>query len=413
MTPLRIAFVEWPEALSTGDTQWSELKKSVTAARPDILITNELPFGPWLADSALFSEDEAQHSIRAHQKGLEGLIDLDLPVVISSRPVWNGKRLANEAFVLENRAVRPLHRKQYFPNEPGWFEREWYAGDDSGFGVAEMLGIKVGVLLCTEAMFNERARAYGKEEASLVVIPRTTGEDMEQWKIAGAMASLVSGAYVVSSSRVGRSKGGTCFGGGGFAYAPHGRLLAMTTLANPVQTLELDPKMPPFAQRAYPCYVPELESGRIHEALDPAIRRTESERAAQLVKILPQLEALLSKSTKIAIKTKGRTLFIDPANVAIVQAEGNYVLMQRQLDSYLLRESISTMAERLKPWGFIRIHRSVLVNSSFVEEIQPRSTGEYVLRIKGGKEYTVSRTYKKNLSSIPRFWVGTETFVTE
>ena len=99
MTPLRIAFVEWPEALSTGDTQWSELKKSLTAARPDILITNELPFGPWLADSALFSEDEAQHSIRAHQKGLEGLIDLDLSVVISSRPVWNGKRLANEAFV--------------------------------------------------------------------------------------------------------------------------------------------------------------------------------------------------------------------------------------------------------------------------------------------------------------------------
>ena len=259
MTPLRIAFVEWPEGLSTGDTQWSELKKSVTAVRPDILITNELPFGPWLADSAVFSEDEAHLSLRAHGKGLEGLIDLDLPAVISSRPVWNGKRLANEAFVLENGTVRPLHRKQYFPNEPGWFESEWYVGDGSGFGVAELLGIKVGVLLCTEAMFNERARAYGKREASLVVIPRASGVDIESWKIAGAMASLVSGAYVVSSNRVGRSKGGTHFGGGGFAYAPHGRLLAVTAPANPVQSLELDPRLPTFAQRAYPCYVPELE----------------------------------------------------------------------------------------------------------------------------------------------------------
>ena len=259
MTPLRIAFVEWPEALSTGDTQWSELKKSVTAVRPDILITNELPFGPWLADSAVFSEGEAHLSLRAHGKGLEGLIDFDLPAVISSRPVWNGKRLANEAFVLENGTVRSLHRKQYFPNEPGWFESEWYAGDGSGFGVAELLGIKVGVLLCTEAMFNERARAYGKREASLVVIPRASGVDIESWKIAGAMASLVSGAYVVSSNRVGRSKGGTHFGGGGFAYAPHGRLLAVTAPANPVQTLELDPRLPTFAQRAYPCYVPELE----------------------------------------------------------------------------------------------------------------------------------------------------------
>src|SRR5438552_1919610 len=257
--PLRIACVEWPEGLSTNDARWSELRDSVTAAHPDILVTNELPFGPWLADAAVFSEAEAQISIRAHEKGLEGLIDLDVPAVISSRPVWNGKRLANEAFVLEKGIVRALHRKQYFPNEPGWFESEWYAGDDSGFGVAEVLGLKIGVLVCTEAMFNEHARAYGKRMASLLVIPRASGTNIEPWKIASAMASLVSGAYVVSSNRIGRSKGGTQFGGGGFAYAPQARLLTVTTPANPVGTLDLDPKEAAFAQRSYPCYVPELE----------------------------------------------------------------------------------------------------------------------------------------------------------
>ena len=152
--PLKIAFVEWPEELSTEDPQWVKLKESVTAVRPDILVTNELPFGSWLAEGAVFSEDEAQLTFSAHAKGLTGLIDLIVPAVISSRPVWNGKRLANEAFVLENGVARPLHRKQYFPNEPGWFESQWYAGDRSGFAVAEVLGIKLGVLLCTEAMFN-------------------------------------------------------------------------------------------------------------------------------------------------------------------------------------------------------------------------------------------------------------------
>ena len=257
--PLRIAFVEWPEALSTGDAAWRKLRDSVIAARPDILVTNELPFGPWLAEAAVFSEAEAHLSLSAHEKGLEGLIDLNLPAVISSRPVWNGKRLANEAFVLENGIVRALHRKQYFPNEPGWFESEWYAGDASGFEVAEVLGVKVGVLVCTEAMFNEHARAYGKRKASLLVIPRASGTNLEPWKIAGAMASLVSGAYVVSSNRIGRSRGGTEFGGGGFAYAPQGRLLAMTTAANPVRTFDLDAKETAFAQLAYPCYVPERE----------------------------------------------------------------------------------------------------------------------------------------------------------
>jgi N-carbamoylputrescine amidase len=258
---LRIGFVEWPEGLSTDHPNWPELKRSISSARPDILITNELPFGPWIAESAVFSEEDARLSIEAHERGLEGLIDLSVPAIISSRPVRTGKRLVNEAFALENRSVRPLHRKQYFPNEPGWFESEWYAGDDSGFHVAEVMGIQVGLLLCTDAMFNERARAYGRHKAALIVIPRASGLDLDSWKIAGAMASLVSGAYVVSSNRVGTAKGGTEFGGGGYAYAPHGRLIATTDAMHPVQVFELDPSVTSAAQREYPCYVSELNDG--------------------------------------------------------------------------------------------------------------------------------------------------------
>jgi len=254
---LRVAFVEWPEDLSTDHPQWNELKGSIRAARPDLLITNELPFGPWIAEGAEFSEHEARLSISAHEKGLEALIDLGLPAVISSRPVWTGTRLANDAFVLENRNVRSLHRKQYFPNEPGWFESKWYAGDGSGFEAADVLGVKVGVLLCTDAMFNEHARTYRKQKASLIVIPRASGVNLESWKIAGAMASLVSGAYVVSSNRVGRGKGGTQFGGGGYAYAPHGRLLAVTDPSHTLQVIELDSTSVASAQCEYPCYVAE------------------------------------------------------------------------------------------------------------------------------------------------------------
>jgi N-carbamoylputrescine amidase len=262
-TLLRIAFVEWPAALTPTGPQWQELKDSVIDARPDILVTNELPFGLWLAEGAVFSEDEALRSVREHEKGIEALIDLHLPAVISSRPVWNGKRLANEAFVLQNGTVRPLHRKQYFPNESGWFETEWYAADDSGFKLHDVLGINVGVLLCTEAMFNEHARAYGKAGATLIVIPRASGADIESWKIAGAMAALVSGAYVVSSNRVGQSKGGIHFGGSGFAYAPQGRLVEVTTSTCPIRILDLDPTVSLSAQGEYPCYVPERNAEKL------------------------------------------------------------------------------------------------------------------------------------------------------
>ena len=126
--------------------------------------------------------------------------------------------------------------------------------------------------------------------------------------------------------------------------------------------------------------------------------------------LLPQIEGMLTRPSRIAIKAKGRILFIDPADVVTVEAQGNYVLLQRKSGSDLLHESMSTVAEKLRPYGFVRIHRSVLINASFVEEIHPWTTGEYVLRIRGGKEFNVSRTYKKNLHSITPLWFGTDGF---
>ncbi len=115
-------------------------------------------------------------------------------------------------------------------------------------------------------------------------------------------------------------------------------------------------------------------------------------------------------SPRVAIKVKGKILFINLSDVVAVQADGDYVSVQRNGSSFHLRESISAVAEKLEPQGFIRIHRSILVNTSFVEQIRPYSTGEYGLRVKGGKEYTVTRTYKKNLKSLAEFWIGAGAF---
>jgi DNA-binding LytR/AlgR family response regulator len=111
---------------------------------------------------------------------------------------------------------------------------------------------------------------------------------------------------------------------------------------------------------------------------------------------------------RIAFKIKGRILFLDLAEIVAVQAEGNYVSLRHQPHPYLLHESLSSMAEKLRPYGFIRIHRSVVVNISAVEEIQPLATGEYRLRVTGGKEYLVTRTYKHNLRDLAQLWVGSE-----
>jgi len=108
---------------------------------------------------------------------------------------------------------------------------------------------------------------------------------------------------------------------------------------------------------------------------------------------------------RIAIRAKRKILLIDTADVIAIEAQGNYVLVQQASTSHLLRESISNMEDKLYRHGFVRIHRSVLVNAAWVEEIEPCSTGEYVLRAKH-KEYIVTRTYRKNVRQLAQLWIG-------
>jgi len=131
--------------------------------------------------------------------------------------------------------------------------------------------------------------------------------------------------------------------------------------------------------------------------------------AENLVRVLRQLGVTAKlQAVRIAFRANGNILFLNLADIAAVQAEGNYVSLRHRTHPYLVHESLGSMADKLKPYGFIRIHRSVVVNTSVVEEIKPLPTGEYRLRVKGGKEYLVTRTYKHNLKDLAQLWVGSE-----
>jgi len=153
----------------------------------------------------------------------------------------------------------------------------------------------------------------------------------------------------------------------------------------------------------------ESTADELCEAADTSLLPVIRVDAANLMRALRQLEVIAKRQApRIAFRAKGSILLLDLADILAVQAEGNYVSLRHRHNPYLVHESLSSMAEKLKPYGFIRIHRSVIVNISAVEEIQPLPTGEYRLRVKDGKEYLVTRTYKRNLRDLAQLWVGSE-----
>ena len=156
-------------------------------------------------------------------------------------------------------------------------------------------------------------------------------------------------------------------------------------------------------------YTLESIPDEFREAADTSLLAVTRVDAANFMRVLRQFEVIAKRqSPRLAFKAKGSILLLDLADILAVQAEGNYVSLQHRPNPYLVHESLSSIAQKLKPYGFIRIHRSVVVNISVVEEIQPLPTGEYRLRVKGGNDYLVTRTYKHNLRDLAQLWVGSE-----
>jgi len=65
--------------------------------------------------------------------------------------------------------------------------------------------------------------------------------------------------------------------------------------------------------------------------------------------------------------------------------------------SHLIRMTMTELAERLEPRGFVRIHRSFIVRLDRIESIRPWARGDHLVVLRGGRELPLTRTYRPAL----------------
>jgi len=97
--------------------------------------------------------------------------------------------------------------------------------------------------------------------------------------------------------------------------------------------------------------------------------------------------------TRIIFKSRGRILFIRTPEVHWIGAEENYVRICTGRESHLLRETISSLEERLDPSMFLRVHRSAIVNLRYVKEVRAQTRGDSVVILTSGQKIAMSRGY--------------------
>jgi len=89
------------------------------------------------------------------------------------------------------------------------------------------------------------------------------------------------------------------------------------------------------------------------------------------------------------------------SEIVAVNSAGNYVeFTLADGRKPLMRSTLSAVEAALAPHGFVRTHRSWLVNPARVREIAPEGSGDFRLELEGGVEAPLSRRFPEALRAL-------------
>jgi two-component system LytT family response regulator len=108
-------------------------------------------------------------------------------------------------------------------------------------------------------------------------------------------------------------------------------------------------------------------------------------------------EARTPKLDRLVVKSGGRVFFLRTEEIDWIEAAGNYVRLHMGEESHLFRETMNNIEARLDASRFMRVHRSRIVNTERIKELQPAATGEYVVVLQNGTRLPLSRGYRDKL----------------
>lgn len=105
----------------------------------------------------------------------------------------------------------------------------------------------------------------------------------------------------------------------------------------------------------------------------------------------------VSQGSKLRVKSKGGFIFLKHEELVWVEAAGNYLNLHCVDRVYRVREPLTEFNARLNGANFVRIHRSIIVNTVYIRELRSWGMGDYVVVLRSSKELPVSRSYRDSI----------------
>jgi two-component system LytT family response regulator len=137
---------------------------------------------------------------------------------------------------------------------------------------------------------------------------------------------------------------------------------------------------------------------RVREAM---LHATDNAIAQRVREVVSSPSSIASTVDRLPIKANdGRIIVIRLADIDWIEADRDYVSVHVGDKTWLMRETIAAVELRLALSGFVRIHRSALVNAERVKELRPRDKGEYTVVLNNGTELKLTRNYRASVERL-------------
>jgi two-component system LytT family response regulator len=143
---------------------------------------------------------------------------------------------------------------------------------------------------------------------------------------------------------------------------------------------------------------PVIEA-RLKEAVRRAVERIRggsvNDMTGDLARLLDRLsQSAAPQSGRLSIKREGSVTFLRVDEVDWIEADGDYVRIHVGKATHIIRETITEVLAKLPQARFVRVHRSIVVNTERIREVQPWFKGDYVLILNDGTKLRSGRTYR-------------------
>lgn len=143
----------------------------------------------------------------------------------------------------------------------------------------------------------------------------------------------------------------------------------------------------------------------LRRAAEAAEQREARRRLHELSQQLDELKRMRSSGGEdrhLWVRRGADMLRLDVDDVDWIAAEGEYVRFHVGGDSYLERGSMTGALQRFEPFGFVRIHRSRIVNPDRIAAVETGKWGGLHVRLRSGAQLPVGKTFRAAVRELTR-----------